>query len=102
MNCASTNLIYVITCKGCGENYIGQTGNELRKRMTVHKQQIRDPKTRMIPLSGHISDCARNKSPYLTVFPFYKFHNNPNEQERNLKEREFIETYRPKLNKLNF
>ena len=58
MTCASSNLIYVITCRGCGENYIGQTGLTIRKRMTLHRQQIRDPATRMIPLSGHISECA--------------------------------------------
>ncbi|CAH3178618.1 unnamed protein product, partial [Porites evermanni] len=43
MNCTSTNLIYVITCAGCGHNYIGETGDVLRNRVTVHKQQIRDP-----------------------------------------------------------
>ena len=47
MDCSSNNLLYVITCQGCGENYIGQTGNETRKRMTVHRQQIRDPNTRI-------------------------------------------------------
>ena len=41
--------------EGCGEDYIGQTGNELRKRMTVHRQQIRNPELRMIPLSEHLS-----------------------------------------------
>ena len=47
MDCSSKNLLYVITCQGCWENYIGQTGNEMRKRMTVHRQQIRDPNTRI-------------------------------------------------------
>ena len=42
MNCTSTNLVYVITCAGCGQNYIGETGDVLRNRVTVHKQQIRD------------------------------------------------------------
>ena len=29
MDCSSKNLLYVIKCKGCEENYIGQTGNDL-------------------------------------------------------------------------
>ena len=29
MNCKSKNLIYVMTCNGCGEHYIGQTGDKL-------------------------------------------------------------------------
>ena len=32
MNCSSKNLLYVITCQGCHENYIGQTGNELKMK----------------------------------------------------------------------
>ena len=98
MSCASRNLLYVIRCEGCGEDYIGQTGNELRKRMTVHKQQIRDPSTRMIPLSGHISDCAKNKAKQFSLFPFYKFREDANEQERIVKETDFISKYKPKLN----
>ena len=54
MNCTSTNLIYVITCAGCGHNDIGETGDVLRNRVTVHKQQIRDPHTRMLGVSKHI------------------------------------------------
>ena len=73
MDCSSKNLLYVIKCEGCEENYIGQTGNDLRKRMTVHRQQIKDPSTRKIPLSAHLSECAGNKDNYFTLFPFYKF-----------------------------
>ena len=101
MDCSSKNLLYVIKCEGFGEDYIGETGNELRKRMTVHRQQTRDPTTNMIPLSAHLSlrTCAKDKENYFTVFPFYKFADNTTEQERIWKESEFITKYRPKLNK---
>ena len=72
MNCTSTNLIYVITCAGCGHNYIGETGDVLRNRVTVHKQQIRDLHTRMLGVSKHIDECAAGLTPQFTVFPFYK------------------------------
>ena len=51
-------------CEGCGEDYIGQTGNVLRKRtcMTVHRQQIRNQELRMIPLSEHLSKYAKSSS----------------------------------------
>ena len=48
MNCTSMNLIYVITCAGCGHNYVGETDDVLRNRVTLHKQQIRDPHTHML------------------------------------------------------
>ena len=45
--CDVKNVIYVIVCAGCGNEYIGETGN-LCKRVTVHNQQIRDITTRML------------------------------------------------------
>lgn len=96
--CTSSNLIYVIRCAGCGENYIGQTGDTLRHRMTVHRQQIREPKYQCTSVSEHIRNCARNKSPNFTIFPFYKFLRDTTEKEREAKEKLFINKYRPVLN----
>ena len=99
MNCTSTNLIYVITCAGCGHNYIGETGDVLRNRVTVHKQQIRDPHTRMLGVSKHIDECAAGLTPQFTIFPFYKILS-PSEVMRENKERFFISKYKPVLNDL--
>ena len=99
MNCTSTNLIYVITCAGCGHNYIGETGDVLRNRVTVHKQQIRDPHTRMLGVSKHIDECAAGLTPQFTIFPFYKILS-PSEVMRKNKERFFISKYKPVLNDL--
>ena len=49
-------------CEACGEDYIGQTGNELRKRMTVHRQQRRNQELRVIPLNEHLSKYAKSSS----------------------------------------
>jgi len=68
MNCTSTNLIYIITCAGCGHNYKGEMGDVLRNRVTVHKQQIRDPHTRMLGVSKHIDECTAGSSVhYLSI-----------------------------------
>ena len=104
MTCVSSNILYVITCAGCGENYIGQTGDTLQHRMTVHRQQIREPKYQCTKVSQHIRECAKNLSPNFTVFPFYKFLRETTETERELKEKRFIQGYKPALNysKLKF
>ena len=34
--CEVKNVVYVIKCRGCGDEYIGETGNFLRRRVTVH------------------------------------------------------------------
>ena len=74
MSCDVKNVVYVMKCGGCGEEYIGETGNLLRQRVTIHNQQIRDPKTRMLKVSEHIANCAHNLNPKYKIFPFYKMY----------------------------
>ena len=99
MTCAVKNVLYVIKCGGCGKEYIGQTGDFLRKRVTVHNQQIRDPKTRMLYVSGHIDICAHQLIPKYMIFPFYKMYSE-SVSFRCAKENYFINLLKPKLNRL--
>src|SRR5262249_55408736 len=39
-NCLSKNVIYVITCKKCRVQYVGETSMTLRDRMRCHKKFI--------------------------------------------------------------
>ena len=100
MNCTVTNVIYTLTCLGCNEYYIGETGDSLRHRMTVHRQQIRDPTTRMLGVSKHIAECAKDIKPNFTVFPFYKVFS-PSESARKFKEQYFINKFKPVLNTIS-
>ncbi len=87
-------------CNGCRKEYIGETGDFLRKRLTVHNQQIRDPATRMLKVSGHIDSCASSKNPKYHIFPFYKM-KVEEITARKLKEMYFIRTLKPELNSNN-
>ena len=78
------------------EYYIGQTGDKLRNRKTVHEQQIRDPSTKQMPVSKHIDNCCKTQ-PKFSVFPFYKFQTD-DVTARLAKERYFINVFSPKLN----
>ena len=40
VSCCSSNLIYCITCKRCGIQYVGQTKRELKMRFTTHFANI--------------------------------------------------------------
>ena len=75
-------------------SYIRETVDVLRNRVTVHKQQIRDPHTGMLGVSKHIDECAAGLTPQFTIFPFYKILS-PSEVMRKNKERFFILKYRP-------
>ena len=68
------------------------TGDVLRNRVTVHKQQIRDPHTRMLGVSKRIDECAAGLTPQFTIFPFYKILS-PSEVMTKNKERFLISKY---------
>lgn len=98
MTCKAKNVIYVIQCRGCNEQYIGETGN-LRNRVTLHNQHIRVPTLRKIPLSGHIADCS-DREPKYYISPFYQM-KTESIIKRKEKEKFFIRTFLPKLNSLH-
>ena len=98
MDCTVKNVLYVLVCNGCRQFYIGQTGDKLRNRRTVHDQQIRDPSTRQMPVSAHLDRCCTNK-PKFSIFPFYKFHTNDVSARISL-EQYFINVFKPSLNRL--
>ena len=70
-----------------------------RKRVTIHNQQIRDPRTRMLRVSGHIDECASHLNPKYYIFPFYKMYLESTTLRR-AKEKLFINSLKPKLNGL--
>ena len=68
MSCKAKRVIYVIQCRGCDIQYIGETNN-LRNSTKLHNQHIRHEALRTIPLNGHIADCS-DKEPKYLMFPF--------------------------------
>lgn len=39
--CKSSNVIYVIQCRKCGLQYVGETGQSLNQRMNSHRSDIK-------------------------------------------------------------
>ena len=96
MFCDVKTVVYVIRCQRCDEDYVGETRN-LRQRVTVRSQQIRDTMTRKIPLSEYLDKCSSDTLKY-KIFPFYKLQTDAVVQRRQ-KETYFIKLYNPKLNR---
>lgn len=46
LDCNATNIIYLITCKECGQNYVGETSRSLRVRAGEHYKDILHFETR--------------------------------------------------------
>ena len=97
-SCTSRNLIYCLTCTGCKKQYIGETGDVLRNRMTLHRQHIRDSRYIVLHVSQHIAKCAKGKNIQFEITPFYKI-TSDDETLRKSKEKYFIKLFKPELNR---
>ena len=95
MSCDVKNVVYVIICKVCKEEYVGVT-NDLRKRMSIHRNHIRDPSHRILKVSAHIENCV-DAEPKFNVFPLFKM-NTDGIAPRRKKEKDYIKLLKPKLN----
>ena len=93
-NCTSRNVLYILACAGCGEQYVGETGRTLRDRVTLHRQHINHPEYRTLVVSKHIKMCGKG---FFTISPFYSFRND-NVTFRKCKEKYFIEKFQTTLN----
>ena len=98
MDCSVRDFIYVITCNGCKEQYIGESGDTLRHRASVHRNQILHPRYRKLYVSKHISLCAIAKNPMFSICPFFKLYHQ-DEIFRKEKEDYFIRKFNLALNR---
>ena len=93
MTCTSSNVIYAMRCAGCGRTYLGETGDTLRHRFTLHRQHIRDNSNAPLPVSKHIAVCGSGNT---SIMPIYQCTGNTT--LRKLKEKQFINMLGPNLN----
>ena len=94
MSCKTKNVIYSIICAKCKKFYIGQTKNELRKRMTLHRQQTSTEELRFMKVNKHFHECSNGK---FNIFPLYKVLEDK-QSLRDEKEIHFIRSLKPHLN----
>ena len=73
MSCKTKDLIYVLICPTCKEEYIGETGIQLSSRMNLHRSQMTNPNYGILNVSRHLNDCGNNN---FLVFPFIKCNKN--------------------------
>ena len=91
--CSSSNIIYVIQCPTCKKSYIGETGDTLKHRCTLHRQHVRDFNNAPLQVSKHLATCGRGS---FFITPIFQCYNDIN--VRKYKEEEFINNFKPDLN----
>ena len=95
ITCYTANIIYAIICENCKKFYIGETGDPVCIRNTVHRQQIRSNAThRPVEADIHIETCSGGR---YKIFPFFQPSRNDMSLRRQL-ESHMIQTLRPELN----
>ena len=95
--CSSRNVVYIIVCGGCQEFYVGETGDMLKSRFTVHRQQSKlSAELTPVDADQHLRLCGKDK---YGVFPFRRPKRNDIVLRRQL-EKYWISTLKPKLNGL--
>ena len=94
-NCETPNLTYLIICSGCNKEYIGQTGGQLKERISIYRQHIRQPKYEKIEFERHLRTFAKG---IFKIFPFFKMKEN-NKIFREYYEDHFIKKFKPELNR---
>ena len=67
--CDSFNLIYVVICGTCKEEYIGETGEgktKLRDRVRVYRQHIQQLHYQQLKVEGYLRVCGNGE---FRIFP---------------------------------
>ena len=94
--CDTMNVIYALTCSGCGKNYIGQTERAVRDRCGDYRRAVSDPKFHTQGVHRHIAQCGKGN---FSMTPFFKLKSTSHGHSLILSyESSFIKKFRPALN----
>ena len=100
MSWNSFNVIYVMICSGCLEEYIGETGvgtkRRVRDRVKVYRQHINQPDHQKLKVEEHIRNCGGSS---FKIFPFLQMESNDTNLRRAY-ETKFQREYQTKFNQL--
>ena len=92
LTCTSKNVVYVLQCDKCKEEYIGST-KQLNQRISLHKSNIKLPQNRILFVSKHIFECSKGN---FRVMPIYQ---TDDYSMITIKEQNFIDRFNPLLNR---
>ena len=86
----SFNLIYVVICKTCKEEYIGEAGEgktKLRDGVRVYRQYIRQLQHQQLKAEGDLSACGNREFqifPLLQMWQSYKQGSSQNSKQNQI------------------
>ena len=96
-SCDSYNLLYIIICPTCGEEYTGETGigkTKPRDRVRVYRQHIKQPEYQKLKVEEDLRTCGKGN---FKIFPLLQMRTSEIDLSRGY-ERNFMKKYKIKLN----
>ena len=94
-SCSSMNILYILICRYCCENYLGKS-DSTKRRITKHKSDVLRPENSNCRVcTDHLRACSNLVEPYFTLYPFF-YVDDPG--LRHFMERRFINSFKPTLN----
>ena len=91
----SLNILYVLICINCPENYLGKT-DKTKQRVSKHASDVRHPEnSNCKKCSKHLRECSNMVEPYFKLYPFFYI---DDAALRHFMERRFINQWGPSLN----
>ena len=63
MSCKSNNVVYVISCANCGDQYVG-SAIDFKTRFRIHKSDIKTKKDRCGTARHFNNKCSDNNNPH--------------------------------------
>ena len=79
-SCDSPNLLYIIICPTCGDEYTRETGvgkTKLRDHVRVYQQHIRQPEYREV--QEHLRTCGKGT---IKIFPLLQMRSSETDLRR--------------------
>ena len=69
MNCATDNVVYLISCRRCGVQYVGETSQKLRCRLNNHRNRLKNMTN--LYLYNHFSSNGHTEND-ISIMPIEK------------------------------
>ena len=76
-SCKSSNIIYLITCRRCGQQYVGKTGQPLHRRVNGHRFKIVHRRTEESPVAVHFNGEGHSQAATVVAMIDQLYSHNP-------------------------
>lgn len=97
LGCNSKDVIYVLRCKTCQAEYIGETMN-IRNRISTHSSHIRTNQ-HFCRATDHLIECGTHLSDVRERFSVFLLEKESDTLIRKAKEAYYIRLFKPVMNK---